>query len=62
MSAEAAGSFSTSKRKQGTKSARSTRKKIPEFKYCAVRLSKGGTPVHSSFGGGTLLTDTSLGH
>jgi formate dehydrogenase major subunit len=31
--------------------------KIPEFKYCAVRLSKGGpTPAHSSFGGGTLLT------
>jgi formate dehydrogenase major subunit len=37
--------------------------KIPEFKYCAVRLSKGGpTPIHSSFGGGTLLTETSLGH
>ena len=31
--------------------------KIPEFKYCAIRVSKGGpTPVHSSFGGGTLLT------
>jgi formate dehydrogenase major subunit len=31
--------------------------KIPEFKYCAVRVSKGGpTPAHSSFGGGTLLT------
>jgi formate dehydrogenase major subunit len=31
--------------------------KIPEFKYCAVRMSKGGpTPVHSSFGGGALLT------
>jgi formate dehydrogenase major subunit len=30
--------------------------KIPEFKYCAVRLSKGGaTPEHMSFGGGTLL-------
>jgi formate dehydrogenase major subunit len=37
--------------------------KIPEFKYCAVRLSKGGpTPIHSSFGGGTLLTEASLGH
>jgi formate dehydrogenase major subunit len=34
--------------------------KIPEFKYCAVRVTKGGcTPAHSSFGGGTLLTDTS---
>jgi formate dehydrogenase major subunit len=31
--------------------------KIPEFKYCAIRVSKGGpVPVHSSFGGGTLLT------
>jgi formate dehydrogenase major subunit len=30
--------------------------KIPEFKYCAVRLSKGGpAPAHMSFGGGTLL-------
>jgi formate dehydrogenase major subunit len=30
--------------------------KIPEFKYCAIRVTKGGaTPVHSSFGGGTLL-------
>ena len=30
--------------------------KIPEFKYCAVRVSKGGpTPVQMSFGGGTLL-------
>ena len=36
--------------------------KIPEFKYCAVRVTKGGhVPEHSSFGGGTLLTDTSLG-
>jgi formate dehydrogenase major subunit len=34
--------------------------KIPEFKYCAVRVTKGGlAPVHSSFGGGTLLTDAS---
>jgi formate dehydrogenase major subunit len=30
--------------------------KIPEFKYCAVRVTKGGpTPVHSSFGGGQAL-------
>jgi formate dehydrogenase major subunit len=30
--------------------------KIPEFKYCAVRMSKGGpTPEHLSFGGGSLL-------
>jgi formate dehydrogenase major subunit len=34
--------------------------KIPEFKYCAVRVTKGGpTPVHSSFGGGTLLANAS---
>ncbi|MCX7891112.1 MAG: formate dehydrogenase subunit alpha [Burkholderiales bacterium] len=27
--------------------------KIPEFKYCAVRVTKGGaTPVHASYGGG----------
>jgi formate dehydrogenase major subunit len=27
--------------------------KIPEFKYCAVKVTKGGpTPVHASFGGG----------
>jgi formate dehydrogenase major subunit len=32
--------------------------KIPEFKYCAVRVTRGGsTPEHSSFGGGTLLTE-----
>jgi formate dehydrogenase major subunit len=32
--------------------------KIPEFKYCAVRLSKGGAvPEHLSFGGGTLLEE-----
>jgi formate dehydrogenase major subunit len=31
--------------------------KIPEFKYCAVRLALGGTPpVQSSFGGGQALT------
>ncbi|MGH8750328.1 MAG: formate dehydrogenase subunit alpha [Burkholderiales bacterium] len=31
--------------------------KIPEFKYCAVRVTRGGeTPVHSSFGGGQALT------
>ena len=30
--------------------------KIPEFKYCAVKLTAGGTvPEHSSFGGGKLL-------
>jgi formate dehydrogenase major subunit len=35
--------------------------KIPEFKYCAVRVSKGGpTPAHMSFGGGTLLPEGSL--
>src|SRR5215467_9463999 len=33
--------------------------KIPEFKYCAVRVSKGGpTPVRMSFGGGTLIRTT----
>jgi formate dehydrogenase major subunit len=32
--------------------------KIPEFKYCAVKVTKGGpTPVHLSFGGGTLLPE-----
>jgi len=32
--------------------------KIPEFKYCAVRVTKGGiVPEHSSFGGGTLLSN-----
>src|SRR5271154_2347794 len=31
--------------------------KIPEFKYCAVRLSKGGTtPVQVSYGGGQILS------
>ena len=30
--------------------------KIPEFKYCAVKVSKGGaTPVHASYGGGQIL-------
>jgi formate dehydrogenase major subunit len=30
--------------------------KIPEFKYCAVKLTKGGpSPEHMSFGGGVLL-------
>ena len=30
--------------------------KIPEFKYCAVRLTRGGTaPVQGSVGGGQLL-------
>ena len=33
--------------------------KIPEFKYCAVRVTDGGpTPEHMSFGGGTLLAPT----
>ena len=32
--------------------------KIPEFKYCAVRLSLGGAaPVQGSFGGGQALAD-----
>ena len=33
--------------------------KIPEFKYCAVRVTNGGpAPEHLSFGGGTLLATT----
>ncbi len=33
--------------------------KIPEFKYCAVKVKKGGpAPVHSSFGGGQSLSAT----
>jgi formate dehydrogenase major subunit len=33
--------------------------KIPEFKYCAVKVTPGGpTPERLSFGGGTLLADT----
>jgi formate dehydrogenase major subunit len=36
--------------------------KIPEFKYCAVRLSLGGTtPVQSSFGGGQILEAATAG-
>jgi formate dehydrogenase major subunit len=32
--------------------------KIPEFKYCAVKVTKGGpTPEHMSFGGGVLLEE-----
>jgi len=32
--------------------------KIPEFKYCAVKVTKGGpTPVHSSFGGGKAFSE-----
>jgi formate dehydrogenase major subunit len=32
--------------------------KIPEFKYCAVKVTAGGgTPARSSFGGGSLLAD-----
>ncbi len=30
--------------------------KIPEFKYCAVKVARGGpTPMHSSFGGGQIV-------
>ena len=30
--------------------------KIPEFKYCAVRLESGGqVPIQASFGGGQIL-------
>ena len=30
--------------------------KIPEFKYCAVKVSKGGpVPVQASYGGGKAL-------
>ena len=33
--------------------------KIPEFKYCAVKVTPGGpTPEHMSFGGGVLLDET----
>ncbi len=33
--------------------------KIPEFKYCAVRVTEGGPiPHRMSFGGGALLTET----
>ena len=32
--------------------------KIPEFKYCAVKITAGGpTPEHMSFGGGVLLEE-----
>jgi formate dehydrogenase major subunit len=32
--------------------------KIPEFKYCAVKITKGGpSPEHMSFGGGVLLRE-----
>jgi formate dehydrogenase major subunit len=32
--------------------------KIPEFKYCAVKVTAGGTvPEHLSFGGGQILAD-----
>jgi formate dehydrogenase major subunit len=32
--------------------------KIPEFKYCAVRVTEGGpTPARMSFGGGVLLSE-----
>ena len=36
--------------------------KIPEFKYCAVRIRKGGTaPVQSSYGGGQILEALAVG-
>jgi formate dehydrogenase major subunit len=35
--------------------------KIPEFKYCAVKVTKGGpAPVHSSFGGGQSLQPVAI--
>ena len=35
--------------------------KIPEFKYCAVKVKKGGTaPVHASFGGGQSLAASTV--
>ena len=34
--------------------------KIPEFKYCAVRVTEGGPiPHRMSFGGGVLLSERS---
>jgi formate dehydrogenase major subunit len=36
--------------------------KIPEFKYCAVRVTKGGVVPHRlSFGGGVLLSEQQRG-
>src|SRR5690606_5116822 len=36
--------------------------KIPEFKYCAIRITLGGTPpVQSSYGGGQALTNLTNG-
>jgi formate dehydrogenase major subunit len=36
--------------------------KIPEFKYCAVRVTKGGTtPVQASYGGGQILSPDTVG-
>jgi formate dehydrogenase major subunit len=33
--------------------------KIPEFKYCAIRVNRGGTPpAQSSYGGGQILAST----
>ncbi len=35
--------------------------KIPEFKYCAVKVTKGGpTPVHASFGGGQAFDELTI--
>ena len=34
--------------------------KIPEFKYCAIRVTPGGdAPVQGSYGGGIALRDAS---
>ena len=36
--------------------------KIPEFKYCAVKVSKGGPePKRMSFGGGVLIPEQKSG-
>jgi formate dehydrogenase major subunit len=37
--------------------------KIPEFKYCAVKVTPGGSvSQRMSFGGGSLLADTMSAH
>jgi formate dehydrogenase major subunit len=36
--------------------------KIPEFKYCAVKVTPGGeVPDHMSFGGGSILAEAMSG-
>ena len=36
--------------------------KIPEFKYCAIRIRRGGEPgTRSTFGGGQLLQPVEIG-